>query len=207
MFDYEKPHETQPVDQMTLRDIIIICKAKTDEILNDNIAYLRTPTSTILVHDNRNYKAITKEGLIGDFEVWRLDWLYEEHIGYGPHTLTTYKFFTGGDKIRAKRIVEYNDTNGDPREYAIEHEGPYLPDYLKDDDHEFALIKQSFEGLPLGSRLSGSTEQQMEAIKRLVGGDPEEAKLGLQDLDQDEAEGLRRLLLMAEPTRDPYFEM
>lgn len=77
---------------------------------------------------------------------------------------------------------------------------------LTDDDPEFALIKQAFEGLSGSADSLESKEQQMELVYRFFGGDPEENQLGLHDITQEEAENLRRLLLCANATYDPYFE-
>lgn len=205
--DNKNTYEVQPADQKTLGDVVNICRTNADALKHDNIAYLRGPATTVLIHDNSKYAALRAKGLIGDYDIWRLDWLNKEHPGYGPHTFTTYKLFLGDDGIRAKRLFELNETNGDPREEAIEGEEQTLPPYLTDDDSEFALIMQAFEGLPIRKELSGSVEQQIEGIKRFIDGDPEEAALGLHDLNQGQAEELRNLMLSAKPTRDPYFEI
>ena len=146
---------------------------------------------------------IRTNGPIGENEIWTLKWLEEKHPGYGPHTFTTYKFFLNRDAIHAKRIYELNESNGDPRENLIENHASSLPAYLVDEDPEFTLIKQAFEGLPQTPSSLESPEQQREAIKRFFGGDPEETTLGLHDLSQIAAEEVRKLLFTAEPTRDP----
>jgi hypothetical protein len=198
--------ENHPASQQVLRDLVTISQAKTAAIKNDDIAYLRLPNTTILIHDSYKPERPRNNDVIGDYEIWVLSWLDKEHPGYGPHTFTTYKLFLETDGVRAKRIFELNKTNYDRREEGLDQIEPSLPAYLTDDNPELALVKQALEGYPTAKELVGSYEQQKETINRFFGGDPEEAALGLNDLSQVQAEDLRKLLLTAEPTRDPYFE-
>ncbi len=207
--------EDQEANQEVLHDILTICQEKLSRDTSDNIAYLRTPDTTISIHDYHK-KADGKsasnelgnrpfEGVIGDYEVWTLEWLDKNHIGYGPHNLTMYKFFLYPDKIKVKRIFSVEPSNGDPREDAIIPPEVSRVNYLEDEDSEFAKIKESFEGIPKYQD-PGSTEQATEELKRFFGGNPEDEELGLQKLTQLEAENLRKLLMSASYTHDPYFE-
>lgn len=196
--------EYTPPDHKALTDIVNICDARIEETEDNHVAYLRTPHTTVMIHDCRSKQANNE--VTGRQEVWVLDWLNQEQPGYGPHTFTTYKFFMEPSGIRVKRLFEVNGSNGDRREESLQSEAVTLPEYLTDADPEFALIKQAFEGIPRSAELLGSTEQQMEAINRFFGGDPEETQLGLHDMTQEETEKLRKLLHDAEPTDDPYFE-
>lgn len=198
----------KPPTQEMLEEIISFGKDYLREVKGDNIAYMRNPDTTMLIIDNHDKPARRiRDGVIGDYEIWVLKWLDKENPGYGPHTFTTYKFFTKNEGISVKKIFEANGTNGDPREALLQTEITPLPPYLTDPDPEFALIMQSFEGVGEKPKLFGSAEQKIEAVNRFFGGHYEEDQLGLYEVSQDEIEELKELFFNTEPTRDPYFEL
>jgi hypothetical protein len=126
-----------------------------------------------------------------------LDWLDKEHIGYGPHAFTQYKFFIYPGRVKAKRIFSIESTNDDPRETNIDSEIPHTTSSEVD--------KKELSGVSTES-IPKSAELQAEEVRRYFGGDYEEESLGLLGLSQSEAENLTKLLASANKTDDPYFE-
>lgn len=209
--------ELEPVSQAFLEELVTECNDLVENIKDDNVAYLRTPDTTISIQDyarestDHCLRAEIVENksinsVVGDIRIEVMHWLDEATVGYGPHELTTYIInYIGRNEIGIKRLYKVLDSNDDSR-WALPPQSGGLPEYLEDDDPKIASLKRAFEGYPLENELSGSREVMLEEIFRAWGGDPNEEAIGLLGVNMKQARALELLISNAKPTIDPYFE-